>query len=220
MKGTSYPNTSIKSVLSALLAALPSTPQHKVTKAELPAPRIPKDKDATHITQSYLWPSIERFLQQGDIIIGETGTSVFGLCDIKFPARTQFEAQIYYGSIGWAAAAVLGAEVARKEMGPDRRTLLFTGDGSFAMTIQEIGTMIKQGLKLVVFVINNEGYTIERLIWGARQSGSFSLHSSNTRLIFTQRTMISYPLPTNISFHSSSTLRHQHPSTARPQKLN
>lgn len=44
-----------------------------------------------------------------------------------------------------------------------------TGDGSMALTIQELGTMIKNKCKTVVFVINNAGYTIERLIWGAKQ---------------------------------------------------
>lgn len=38
-----------------------------------------------------------------------------------------------------------------------------------ALTIQEIGTMIKAGTAPLIFVINNEGYTVERLIWGAQQ---------------------------------------------------
>lgn len=37
------------------------------------------------------------------------------------------------------------------------------------MTIQEIGTMVKQSIKPIIFIINNDGYTVERLIWGARQ---------------------------------------------------
>ena len=38
-----------------------------------------------------------------------------------------------------------------------------------AMTIQEIGTMIKAGIKPILFVNNNDGYTVERMIWGARE---------------------------------------------------
>ena len=77
---------------------------------------------------------------------------------------------MYYGSIGYATASTLGMDIARKEVdGEKGRTVLVTGDGSMALTIQEIGTMIKQKLKVVIFVINNEGYTVERLIWGAQQ---------------------------------------------------
>lgn len=81
---------------------------------------------------------------------------------------------MYYGSIGYATPATLGAELARRELQSehgqsDGRTILITGDGSLAMTIQEIGTMVKQSIKPIIFIINNGGYTVERLIWGARQ---------------------------------------------------
>ncbi|KAF1924583.1 pyruvate decarboxylase [Didymella exigua CBS 183.55] len=171
--GKEYPKTSIKPLLAALVDALPATPQHSVPKAVLPPPRTPLDRDASHITQSWLWPQIEKFLQPGDVIVGETGTSVFGLCDIAFPPSVQFIAQVYYGSIGYAMAATLGIEIARKELegkaSRQGRTVLITGDGSMALTIQELGTMIKAGIAPVIFIINNEGYTVERLIWGAQQ---------------------------------------------------
>ncbi|KAF2199104.1 pyruvate decarboxylase [Delitschia confertaspora ATCC 74209] len=170
VKGTSYGNTHLKPLLAALVKSLPSTPLHNISPPRLPAQPQPNDLDAKHVTHSWLWPQIEKFLQPGDVVIGETGTSVFGLCDIKFPEKTQFHAQIYYGSIGYATAATLGAEIARRELfGDSTRTVLITGDGSMALTIQEIGTMIKAGIKPVIFIINNAGYTIERMIWGARE---------------------------------------------------
>ncbi|KAJ4304571.1 hypothetical protein N0V90_000097 [Kalmusia sp. IMI 367209] len=170
--GETYPNISIKSLLEALVKALPEKPQHNIAKAELPPPRVPKDKDVKHLTQSYIWETVGSFLRPGDILLGETGTSNFGIYDISFPPHMQYEAQIYYGSIGWAAAATFGADVAHRELlqtsKKEGRTVLFTGDGSLALTIQEVGSMIKHGSKCVLFVINNEGYTVERMIWGAR----------------------------------------------------
>ncbi|XPS81400.1 Pyruvate decarboxylase [Ascochyta lentis] len=35
--------------------------------------------------------------------------------------------------------------------------------------MQELGTMIKADMAPIIFVINNAGYTVERLIWGAHQ---------------------------------------------------
>lgn len=138
--GEEYPDVNIKPLLKALVEALPAKPQHNIPRANLPPPRTPLDKDAEHITQSWLWPQIEKFLQPGDIVVGETGTSVFGLCDITFPPSTQFISQVYYGSIGYATAATLGIEVARKELEGKhlrrgdgyrkRRTVLITGDGN------------------------------------------------------------------------------------------
>jgi indolepyruvate decarboxylase len=48
-----------------------------------------------------------------------------------------------------------------------RRHLLFIGDGSFQFTAQELSSILRQDLKPVIFLLNNGGYTIERLILGA-----------------------------------------------------
>ncbi|CAN9219263.1 unnamed protein product [Alternaria alternata] len=154
VKGKSYPNTAIKSLLAALTAALPSTPQHKIPTPQLPPPRTPLDAKSAHLTQSQLWPAIQSFIRPGDAIVSETGTSNFGICDITFPADIRLVTQIYYGSIGFATAATLGVGIARREVESkaksqpagregEGRTILITGDGSMALTIQEIGTMIK-----------------------------------------------------------------------------
>ena len=45
---------------------------------------------------------------------------------------------------------------------PDRRHLLFLGDGSFQVTAQELSTILRHDYKPVIFLINNGGYTIER----------------------------------------------------------
>ncbi|KAF7512841.1 hypothetical protein GJ744_011944 [Endocarpon pusillum] len=48
------------------------------------------------------------------------------------------------------------------------RTILFEGDGSFQMTAQELSTVISHKLDLTLFLINNDGYTIERFIHGMK----------------------------------------------------
>ncbi|KAF2261724.1 pyruvate decarboxylase [Lojkania enalia] len=197
VKGLVYPNIHIKSLLAALVEALPSNPKHSILKLELPPPRIPKDAEARHTTQSWLWPRFSQFLRPGDILIGETGTTVFGICDNPFPKNIRFQAQIYYGSIGWATPATLGAELARQELnGSQGRTILVTGDGSLAMTIQEVGTMIKAGLKPIIFVINNDGYTVERMIWGAQQAYNDIVPTSYSYLL----PLFKHPSPST-SFH-------------------
>ena len=73
-----------------------------------------------------------------------------------------FVSQAVWGSIGYATGALLGTLLAA----PNRRHLLFTGEGSLQLTAQEISTMLRHGLKPFIFVINNHGYTIERTIVG------------------------------------------------------
>ena len=47
---------------------------------------------------------------------------------------------------------------------PDRKVVLFVGDGSFQMTAQEISSMIRRKSDVTIFLLDNDGYTVERLI--------------------------------------------------------
>jgi indolepyruvate decarboxylase len=42
--------------------------------------------------------------------------------------------------------------------------VLFTGEGAHQITVQEISQLGRRGLKPVIFVLNNSGYLIERLL--------------------------------------------------------
>ena len=43
-------------------------------------------------------------------------------------------------------------------------------DGAFQMTAQELSTILRRSLRPIIFLINNNGYTIERLILGPGSS--------------------------------------------------
>ncbi|CAE6412945.1 unnamed protein product [Rhizoctonia solani] len=117
------------------------------------------------ITQAYLWPRMGKWYRENDIIVSETGTSNFGIIDVPVPKNTSVVSQVLWGSIGYSVGAALGCALAAKEQG-DRRVILFVGDGSLQLTLQEIGTMIRHGLNPYIFVLNNDGYEIERCIHG------------------------------------------------------
>eukprot|EP01069_Polyplicarium_translucidae_P013216 Polyplicarium_translucidae@DN833_c0_g1_i1.p1 len=53
---------------------------------------------------------------------------------------------------------------AAAEMTMKRPVYLIIGDGSFQVTCQDVSTMIRHGMKPVIFLLNNDGYTIERVI--------------------------------------------------------
>ncbi|MDT8872816.1 thiamine pyrophosphate-dependent enzyme [Komagataeibacter rhaeticus] len=46
----------------------------------------------------------------------------------------------------------------------------FIGDGSFQMTAQELSTLLRHRCNITIFLINNGGYTIERMILGPQAS--------------------------------------------------
>ena len=95
-------------------------------------------------------------------VVADMGTSFFGMANQKFPEDSRFIGMPLWGSIGYSIPALLGAAMADR----DSRGVLLVGDGSAQLTIQELGTIIREGINPVVFVINNDGYTIERSIHG------------------------------------------------------
>ena len=69
-------------------------------------------------------------------------------------------------SIGYTLPALVGATLA----GGPRRGVLLVGDGAAQMTVQELSTLLRQGLSATVIVLDNRGYTVERAIHGPAAS--------------------------------------------------
>ncbi|SPJ77481.1 probable pyruvate decarboxylase [Fusarium torulosum] len=163
---STYPNIAMRGVLRKIIA--------KVDPKSMPAPSIPevrneleKNTDSSDvITQAWLWPRVGEYLIPNDIIVTETGTANFGIWDTKFPRNVTALSQVLWGSIGWSVGACQGAALAARDAGKEGRTILFVGDGSFQLTAQELSTMIRHKLKPTIFVICNDGFTIERFIHG------------------------------------------------------
>ena len=148
-----------------------------ITEGPKPNNDIPKSEQnvgqgSDIITQAWFWPRVGQWLRENDIVITETGTANFGIWETRFPANVTAISQVLWGSIGYATGSCQGAALAAQELekeGQKHRTILFTGDGSFQLTAQELSTMIRRKLKPIIFVICNDGYTIERFIHGMKE---------------------------------------------------
>jgi indolepyruvate decarboxylase len=114
----------------------------------------------TAISAEALYPRWECFLKENDMLFAESGTVSMGLGFALMPKGANFYNQTLLASIGWATPASFGAAVAA----PQRRVVLITGEGAHQMTAQEISQFARFGLKPVIFVLNNNGYLIERLL--------------------------------------------------------
>ena len=145
-------------MLVALAKRLPKRTDLKGPKpSEMGAPA---GAGGDKITADALYPRWSRFLKPNDILVAETGTSSMGLGLAKMPKGATFHNQTLWGAIGWATPAAFGAALAA----PDRRTVLITGEGSHQLTAQEVGQFHRFGLKPIIFLLNNNGYLIERLL--------------------------------------------------------
>ena len=117
------------------------------------------------LTQENFWHTVQQYLAPNDIILVDQGTAAFGAAALSLPCGAEVLVQPLWGSIGYALPAAFGAQTAC----PDRRVILIIGDGAAQLTIQELGSMLRDGQSPVILLLNNDGYTVERAIHGANQ---------------------------------------------------
>ncbi|MBC6500112.1 indolepyruvate decarboxylase [Citrobacter freundii] len=117
------------------------------------------------LTQENFWHTVQQYLAPNDIIIVDQGTAAFGAAALSLPGGAEVLVQPLWGSIGYALPAAFGAQTAC----PERRVVLIIGDGAAQLTIQELGSMLRDGQSPVILLLNNDGYTVERAIHGATQ---------------------------------------------------
>lgn len=121
--------------------------------------------DKGELTQESFWQTLQQYLKPGDIILVDQGTAAFGAAALSLPDGAEVVVQPLWGSIGYSLPAAFGAQTAY----PDRRVILIIGDGAAQLTIQEMGSMLRDGQAPVILLLNNDGYTVERAIHGAAQ---------------------------------------------------
>ncbi|KAL4899920.1 hypothetical protein BDW74DRAFT_188811 [Aspergillus multicolor] len=170
-----------KSVIRRLIQSL----DHNNASRYKPYPDLPRNSllpfssvnKEESISQECVWRLLANFLRPGDIVLGETGTAGHGVREMPLPKHARLFTSVTWLSIGYMLPAAQGASLSQAELISsssyhaisEARTVLFIGDGSFQMTAQELATIIRLDLNVIVFLINNDGYTIERCIHGRKQ---------------------------------------------------
>jgi indolepyruvate decarboxylase len=120
------------------------------------APEEPAKPD-TKLLRAEMLRQISPLVTANTTVMVETGDSWFNGMKVKLPAGARFEIEMQWGHIGWSVPAAFGYAMGA----PDRRLIAMIGDGSFQLTAQEVAQMIRQKLPVIIFLVNNHGYTIE-----------------------------------------------------------
>ena len=140
LKEKKFDNIKMTDVLEGLTETL-ETREFNIEK-----PLIGYEKSkiiSDELTSEYIYPRLQEFIKENDIVIAETGIVTNGVAQIKFPNNTELHTQTLWGSIGWATPAAFGACIAN----PNTRVILITGEGSHQLTAMEIGNMLRHNVK-------------------------------------------------------------------------
>jgi len=154
-----YEGVLLADFIGGLAKKLPSSgKKQKIPKAPEQKPFRPNLRKP--VTVRRFFTRMNDFLDENMVVIADIGDSLFGAADLTIHRRTEFISPAYYTSMGFAVPAAVGVQIGT----PQRRPIVFVGDGAFQMTGQEISTIARHNLNPIIFVLNNKGYTTERFI--------------------------------------------------------
>lgn len=157
-----YDQVSLKDFVEGLMKKLPKG-NAEVTSAGAPAGKLPEKFAAVAeqgITLERFYKRLNHFLDENTSLVVDTGSaSSFGAINLVLPDNIRYINQSFYMSIGFSVPATIGVKFAEKS----RRTVTIVGDGAFQMTAQALSTMCRHRMNSVIFLMNNDGYTIERI---------------------------------------------------------
>ena len=90
-----------------------------------------------------------------DVIVNAAGSAPGDLHRLWNPkSPKQHHVEYGFSTMGYEIAGALGIKLAA----PERQVVALVGDGSYLMLAQELVTAVAEGLKLVVVLIDNQGY--------------------------------------------------------------
>eukprot|EP01038_Epipyxis_sp_PR26KG_P012492 gene12492-16758_t len=164
--GRRYNNVYMKDILT-LLANMITTPKTMSLNNfrryydAVPHLKVLLPNPCTMLSLKYLMQCIQQSLTSQTSIIAETGDSWFIGEKLHIPDGCQYHVQMQYGSVGWSVGALLGVGLAWRDVQPNRKIMALIGDGSFQMSAQELSTIIRYNINATIFLINNDGYTVD-----------------------------------------------------------
>jgi TPP-dependent 2-oxoacid decarboxylase len=159
----SYADVPLSDLLDGLLEVLPvgeadaAAPRHQFShRTDQAFEAVP---DAA-MTNKRFYDRMAHFIRAGDIVAADAGCAI-NSTQLQFPDDVIYLASCYWASIGMGFGAAFGACMAARG---GQRVIALEGDGSFQMSAQELSSMARYDCPAIVFVVNNKGYTAERLI--------------------------------------------------------
>ena len=147
----------------ALTAALP--PRDRKWRSEAIAARIRDSKPDSHvfdIEPGLLDPrdvveALEQALPRDWEMVNSGGHCSWFFAQMPSRPQEKFMTIREFGAIGNGISFAMGVAAAR----PDRTVVLFDGDGSLMMHVQELETIRRHGMKILVVVMNDGAYGSE-----------------------------------------------------------
>lgn len=106
--------------------------------------------------QTEVFGALNELMDDTDVVINAAG-SMPGDLQALWRARTpeQYHLEYAYSCMGYEIPAAMGVRMAKGEQG---EVVAVVGDGTYQMLPMELATMVQEGMKVIVVLLQNHGY--------------------------------------------------------------
>lgn len=126
-------------------------------------PDLPGDlerPEAPHlIGQPQIIGAVQRASSPRDVVVQAAGSlpgDLHKLWRVRDPLG--YHVEYAFSTMGYEIAGGLGVKRGLEALGDDRDVIVMVGDGSYLMLHSELATAVAEGIKIVVVLIQNQGY--------------------------------------------------------------
>ena len=102
---------------------------------------------------------VNRLTRDQDVVVCAAGSMPGDLHKMwRTRDRKGYHVEYGFSCMGYEIAGGLGVKMAVLDAGEDRDVVVMVGDGSYLMMSQEIVTAVQEGVKLIVVLVQNQGF--------------------------------------------------------------
>jgi len=130
----------------------------------------PKE-DSNYVNPKYLLSVLSKYLPAEAVITTEVGQNqIWTANNYKFTKPKTFITSGGLGTMGYGLPAAVGAKLGK----PEVPVVVISGDGSFQMSMQELGTMKHYGIGVKIILFNNCRLGMVRELQYSKHGGRYS----------------------------------------------
>ena len=142
----------VKTVLKKLLLLLPQQFRPQWQKRVCDAQKLDLLPAENNLTPRTLLKTVAKYCEADTVVATDVGQhQMWTMQYFPFQSPRTLLTSGGLGTMGFGLGAAIGGCIANDR----KRTVLFTGDGSFGMCLQELATAVSQNLPLLIVIFNN-----------------------------------------------------------------
>jgi acetolactate synthase-1/2/3 large subunit len=115
---------------------------------------VATDSDSTPIKPQRVMRDAGRVIDANTIVVADAGNPGIWTHLLALPSMRSYMKPVGFGNMAFGVPAAIAAKLAR----PDKKVLLFVGDGSLGMSLAEIETAVREKTPIAIVVLNDVAY--------------------------------------------------------------